>query len=71
MSPAAPNLDPIASGNALQQAYSASWAAWRAEVEELRAAGAFQAPEHLRPGLQAELLLQTAMPADPATAEAA
>lgn len=56
-----------------QLAYRAQRLAHRAEVDELSAAGAFHAPEHLRPGLQGGLDqgFMAALPADPVAAEAA
>ena len=55
----------------LQTAYAAQRARQRAEFEVLRASGAFIAPEHLRPGLQASLDLVEPLQEDATSAEAA
>jgi len=55
----------------LQDAYAAQRAARRREFEELAAAGAFRAPEHLRPALQAGLDLVEPLHVDQVAAEAA
>jgi len=71
MNPAALTLDLTVPGEDLQAAYSRRRAAWGVMIDAMNAAGAFKAPDHLRPDLQPQLLLETAMPLDQALAEAA
>jgi len=53
-----------------QTGYSIQRAVWRAEFEQLQAAGAFVAPEHLQPGLQGALDLVEPLSIDDARVEA-
>jgi hypothetical protein len=55
----------------LQHAYSAYRVQWSAEFRELRAQGAFIAPEHLRPALQGALGLVEPLREDAGLTEAA
>lgn len=55
----------------LQAAYAARRVVESARVEQLRAAGAFRAPEHLVPGLRGDLGLPTPLVVDEIRAEAA
>ncbi|MFN3582611.1 hypothetical protein [Phenylobacterium sp.] len=54
----------------LQERFALQRAIARGEFEVLRAGGAFIAPEHLRPGLRAELGLGEPLRPDDARAEA-
>lgn len=58
------------SGDHLQAAYAAARAVHRTLFEALAASGAFRAPEHLRPGLQAQLPLAGELELDADRAEA-
>lgn len=59
-----------ATADHLQEAYAANRAAQRRQFEQLAADGAFRAPDHLQPGLQAELGLGEPLRLDEARAEA-
>jgi hypothetical protein len=71
MAPVAAPCPDAVGETAMQLAYRQQRAVWRGQFLDLAAAGAFRAPEHLQPGLQAHLFLDAAMPIDQAAAEAA
>lgn len=55
MTPAVAHSPDAVGETAQQLAYSQQRAAWRGQFLDLAAAGAFEAPEHLRPALQGDL----------------